>query len=581
MREFVLKGVADLRALLSVHKRMPDRRLGEVLLDEELITHDQLEQALQVQSRFLTGRRHLGQVLVEAGRVTAEQLNIALARKLAIPYVKLENYEVPPNLLTAIPPEVAVQYRVLPLAEIDGALVVAMMNPLDHTAVEALRFGSKRKLEVVMASADDIGTALGKYYSRHEEFEALEDLEMDPIADPIPSNESIHLIEQEAQKKPIVRLLNAIVLQAVMRGASDINIRPERNKVSVYYRVDGHMLLVRTLSRSLLPALVSRVKITGRMDIAERRMPQDGHARVVRAGKQIDLRISVIPTIHGESVVIRVLDKDVGFRPLDHLGLNAGDLSILRRLISRPNGMFLVTGPTGSGKSTTLYAILNEVKRNNPHVLTVEDPVEYDMEGVEQVQICLAKGYTFAEALKHFLRHDPDVIMIGEIRDTETADIANKAALTGHLVFSTLHTNDAPSTMARLVDMGIEPYLLCSTLLGVMSQRLVRLNCPECSAEEIVEPHIRKVLGLRDQERFFRGGGCYKCHYTGYQGRVAVTELLPVTAEIQDLILKGRPAREIAMAAKANGMRTLQENALALARAGKTSMEEVYALSSE
>lgn len=581
MREFVLKGVADLRTLLSVHKRLPDRRLGEVLLDEELITHDQLDQALLVQSQFQTGRRHLGQVLVEAGRVTAEQLNVALARKLAIPYVKLENYEIPPNLLTAIPPEVAVQYRVLPLAEMDGALVVAMMNPLDHVAVEALRFGSKRKLEMVMASADDIATALGKYYSRHEEFEALEDLEMDPIGDPIPSNESIHLIEQEAQKKPIVRLLNAIVLQAVLRGASDINIRPERTKVSVYYRIDGHMLLVRTLSRGLLPALVSRVKITGQMDIAERRMPQDGHARVVRSGKQIDLRISVIPTIHGESVVIRVLDKDVGFRPLDRLGLSDGDLSILRRLIARPNGMFLVTGPTGSGKSTTLYAILNEVKRNNPHILTVEDPVEYDMEGVEQVQISLAKGYTFAAALKHFLRHDPDVIMIGEIRDTETADIANKAALTGHLVFSTLHTNDAPSTVARLVDMGMEPYLLCSTLLGVMSQRLIRLNCPECSAEEIVEPHVRKVLALGAQERFFRGGGCYKCHYTGYQGRIAVTELLPVTAEIQDLMLKGRSAREIATVAKANGMRSLQENALALARAGKTSMEEVYALCGE
>lgn len=581
MREFVLKGVADLRALLSVHKRMPDRRLGEVLLEDELITREQLDKALQEQTRPQTARRHLGQVLVEAGRVTAEQLNIALARKLAIPYVKLESYDVPPNLLTAIPPEVAVQYRVLPLAELEGALVVAMVNPLDHAAVESLRFGSKRKLEVVMASADDIATALGKYYSRHEEFEALEDLQMDPIAEPIPSSESIHLIEQEAQKKPIVRLLNAIVLQAVLRGASDINIRPERSKVSVYYRIDGHLQLVRTLSRGLLPALVSRVKITGQMDIAERRVPQDGHARVVRAGKQIDLRISVIPTVHGESVVIRVLDKDAGFKPLENLGLYKDDLAILRRLIARPNGLFLVTGPTGSGKSTTLYAILNEIKRNNPHILTVEDPVEYDMDGVEQVQICLAKGYTFAEALKHFLRHDPDVIMVGEIRDTETADIANKAALTGHLVLSTLHTNDAPATVARLLDMGIEPYLLCSTLLGVLSQRLVRLNCPECSVEEIVEPHVRKVLGLSNHERFFRGEGCYKCHYTGYQGRTVVVELLPVTAEIQDLVLRERPAREIAAAARANGMRSLQDNALAVARLGKTSIEEIYALCGE
>ena len=580
MRVYTLKGLKDLRTLITVHKRMPDMRLGEVLLDENLISQEQLNVALDTQ-QTIRGNRHLGQILVETGLVTADQLNIALAKKLAIPYVKLESFDIQDGSLGKIPAEIAVQYKVLPLADLNGKLVVAMVNPLDHDALDVLRFNSKMSIEAVMASADDIDGALNRYYSKYEEHEALEDLKMDPIAEALPANDAVQDIEQEAKKKPIVRLLNAIVLQAVMRGASDINIRPEKDKVSVYYRVDGKIQFVRTLSRSILPALVSRVKITGQMDISERRAPQDGHARLMRHDRQIDLRISVIPTVKGESVVIRILDKEVGFKPLPELGLREEDLNAIRRMVSRPNGIFLVTGPTGSGKSTTLYAVLDEIKKRNPHILTVEDPVEYDMDGVEQMQINPVKGFNFAQALRHFLRHDPDVIMVGEIRDEETAHIANKAALTGHLVFSTLHTNDAPSTVTRLLDMGVEPYLLSSTLLGVMAQRLVRLNCRECIADEVIDPYARHVLGLREGEAFYRGGGCYKCHYTGYQGRAAVVELLAVTPEIQQLIVNGRPAQEIAAKAQAAGMRSLHESALELARAGKTSIEEVYALSTE
>ncbi len=581
MRVYTLKGIKDLRALISVHKRMPDMRLGEVLMDENLISQEQLNVALEAQKTYKASGRHLGQILVESGLVTADQLNIALAKKLAIPYVKIDDFEVLSELLTRIPSEIALQHKVLPLADIGNALVVAMVNPLDQVALDALRFNTKTNIEAVMASAEEIDSALNKYYSSYEEYEALEDLELDPIAEPSAAEEALHNIEQEAQKKPIVRLLNAIVLQGVLRGASDINIRPEKDRVNVFYRVDGKMQFVRTLNRSILPPLVSRVKITGQMDISERRLPQDGHARLIRNGKQIDLRISVMPTVNGESVVIRILDKEVGFKPLGELGLREGDLETIRRLVSRPNGMFLVTGPTGSGKSTTLYAILDEVKRNNPHILTVEDPVEFDMEGVEQVQIATVKGFTFASALKQFLRHDPDVIMVGEIRDEETAEIANKAALTGHLVFSTLHTNDSPSTVTRLLDMGIEPYLLSSTLLGVMSQRLVRKNCPDCEAEEHVEEFARRILELGDEESFKRGSGCLKCHYTGYRGRLAVTELLAVTPEIQSLIIDGRPAREIAELAREQGMQSLHQSALELARRGLTSIEEVYALSAE
>ncbi len=580
MRVYTLKGTKDLRALISVHKRMPDMRLGEVLMDENLISQEQLNTALEAQKQYKASGRHLGQILVESGLVTADQLNIALAKKLAIPYVRIDDFEVTSDLIGRIPGEIALQHKVLPLADIGSALVVAMVNPLDQVALDALRFNTKTNIEAVMASAEEIESALNKYYSTYEEYEALEDLELDPIAEPVVA-EDIHNAEQEAQKKPIVRLLNAIILQGVLRGASDVNIRPEKDRVNVFYRIDGKMQFIRTLSRSVLPPLVSRVKITGQMDISERRLPQDGHARLIRNGKQIDLRISVIPTVNGESVVIRILDKDMGFKPLDELGLREGDLEIVRRLINRPNGLFLVTGPTGSGKSTTLYAILDEVKRRNPHILTVEDPVEYDMEGVEQVQIAPVKGFTFASALRQFLRHDPDVLMVGEIRDEETAQIANKAALTGHLVFSTLHTNDSPSTVTRLIDMGIEPYLLSSTLLGVMSQRLVRKNCPDCIAEEQVEPHARLVLGLGEEETFRRGSGCLKCNYTGYRGRLAVTELLTVTPAVQALIIEGRSARDISEVAKGEGMQSLYENALELARKGLTSIEEVYALSTD
>jgi len=582
MHRYTLKSAKDLKALLRLHKRMPDMRLGDVLLDEGLINESQLSVALQTQRKYQDGgHHHLGQLLVEAGLVTPEQLNRALARKLAIPYIDLEQFTYDSHLVSLVPAEIALQHKILPLAEVEGVLVVAMINPFDQLAIDALRFNAKMNVDVVMANEEQVNEALTRCYTSYEEIEALEDLKLDPITDMGYQEESVHMSEVEAQKKPIVRLLNSIVLQAVNVKASDINIRPEKDRVNVYYRIDGKMQFVRSLSRNLLPPLVSRVKITGQMDISERRLPQDGHARLKRQDKQIDLRISVVPTVKGESVVIRILDKDAGFRPLDELGLELEALNTIRRLIARPNGIFLVTGPTGSGKSTTLYAVLNEVKQRNPHILTVEDPVEYDMEGVEQVQISLAKGYTFAEALRHFLRHDPDVIMVGEIRDEETAHIANKAALTGHLVFSTLHTNDSASTITRLLDMGIEPYLLSSTLIGVMAQRLVRVNCPDCLVEETVPEHMRRLLGVNPDEQFRRGAGCYKCHYTGYHGRAAVIELLPVTQEIARYIIDGRPAKDIDALAKEQGMRSLVESALALAREGRTSIEEVYALTTE
>jgi type IV pilus assembly protein PilB len=329
---------------------------------------------------------------------------------------------------------------------------------------------------------------------------------------------------------------------------------------------------------SLLPALVSRIKIMGRMDIAERRLPQDGHARVIREGGAIDLRISVIPTVNGESVVLRILDKRAGLKSLDQLGLRDAEFNTLKRLTARSFGMILVTGPTGSGKSTTLYALLQEASKGDPHIITVEDPVEYDMENIEQIQILPATGYTFAEALRHILRHDPVVIMIGEIRDLETAEIANKAALTGHLVFSTLHTNDATSTITRLIDMGVESYLLSSTLLGVMAQRLVRMVCPHCKEKHLIDPEIATILQLDPHEAFYKGMGCEACGNSGYRGRLAVCEMLEITPEIAELINAKASSQTIKSLALQQGMKTLTQNAIALAREGKTSIEEVFAV---
>ena len=576
----VVKSVADLQELLGGKHPLSEMRLGDVLVEDRIITREQLSDALLRQKKGKN--KHLGQILMEMGLLTQDEVTFALAKKLGIPRVHLRGFDLPAQMLSRVPADLAIQYNVVPLAEINGKLVVAMENPLDQTVISVLRFNTNAYIEAVMADGSDIRILLQKFYSKLEESEALEDLQVDAVgSSPIESAESLYLMEQEAHRKPIVRLVNAILVQAVTKGASDINIRPEKDRVNVYYRIDGVLQYARTMSRTLLPAIVSRIKITGQMDISERRLPQDGHARMAWGVKTIDLRISVVPTVKGESVVIRILDKDAGLRPLDGLGLQQKEYQLLKRLIARPFGLFLVTGPTGSGKSTTLYAILDEVKKRNVHLLTVEDPVEYDMDGVEQVQISLVKGYTFAQALRQFLRHDPDVIMVGEIRDSETAHIANKAALTGHLVFSTLHTNDAVSTVTRLTDMGVEPYLLSSTLLGVMAQRLVRLNCPHCLVEEKVDDFARRSLNLAPNEKFYRGKGCEACNQMGYRGRVTVCELLAVTPEIAQLINDGAPMQKIQDMAIAQGMTRLGDNAVALARERKTSIEEVLSVQLE
>jgi type IV pilus assembly protein PilB len=577
MKQIPIRDTSDLERTLNESGTHANDLLGQLLLQNGAISNEQLEEVLAAQGT--DHKRHLGELLIELGITSQEQVNIALASKLGIPYVNLEEYDVEQAPISLIPADIALQYNILPLAVIRGTLTVAMDDPFNWEALEVVRFNCNHNVEPVLASAHDITRALNKFYSNFDEAELLQELEVaDAHVATSPIEPAPHIVVQEANKAPVVRLLDAIISQAILRSASDINIRPEKDRVNVFYRIDGKMQFVRSFHKSLLPPLVSRIKITGQMDIAERRLPQDGHARVFRNHRAIDLRISVIPTVVGESVVLRILDKAVGLKPLDSIGLMSNELAGVKDIIHKPNGMFLVVGPTGSGKSTTLYAILNEIRKNNPHVITVEDPVEYHIEGLEQIQTAASRGYTFAEALRHILRHDPDVIMVGEIRDNETVQIANKAALTGHLVISTLHTNDAPSTITRLTDMGVEPFLLGTTLLGVMSQRLVRLNCPHCVEEYDGDPEMRSALGVAEDAVFFHGRGCPSCNFTGYHGRHAVCELLMISPEIRELINAGASAQAIRQKALEQGMVPLMQNALELARAARTSLEEVYAV---
>ncbi len=550
------------------------KRLGQILSHHGWLDEKTLARSLDALSAG--GNQHLGESLVRQGVITREQLTEALAEQFGIPKVRLAQLRIDPSVVSAIPDAVAQQLNVMPVARDGTTLVVATADPFDEQAMSTLRFMTGCAISPVLTSSQEIGQALNQHYASEAETRAVEELHFQE-----PPNGSGNATETDAfvkaaMGKPLVQLVNALILQAVHRGASDINIRPGKEVCTVYFRIDGRLRPVRTLAHDLLRALVARIKITSGMDIAEHRLPQDGHARVMVSGRSVDLRVSVIPTITGESVVIRVLDKARGLRPMAQLGFTAVDLERLKQLITQPHGLFLVTGPTGSGKSTTLYSILQAVKADEPHIITVEDPVEYDMEGIEQIQVHPAIGYDFAQALRHILRHDPDVVMIGEIRDAETAGMANKAALTGHLVLSTLHTNDAPGAVTRLLDIGVEPYLLSATLLGAMAQRLVALNCMKCLVEEVIPPHVREVMGVGDDEVFHTGGGCSACESTGIAGRTLAYELMTVNSDISSLISNARPVDEIRRAATANGMVSMTDHALQLARSGRIALAEAY-----
>ncbi|MBI1194458.1 MAG: type II secretion system protein GspE [Gammaproteobacteria bacterium] len=552
-------------------------KIGEILVDEGHITQRQLDIALNKQA---TERgKKLGLILEQMGVIDDETLHRVIAAKLGIPFVNLMSFDVDAEVLACIPHELVRKYRVLPLCVYRGHLVIAMEDPTDSGVIDNIRFVTNRNIEVVTATSDDIDAAIVECYEDEdieEEIQAAEEMSASDASPETKQMRALHESENLGRDKPIVRFVNRIIADAIHRRVSDIHIRPLEDDVELLYRIDGTLIKVRDFSKDLLPAMVSRIKILGRMNIAERRLPQDGRTHVVDRTAVVDLRISVIPTSNGESVVIRLLNTEASLKALSELGFSQRDENAFSHLLHKSNGMILATGPTGSGKSTTLYAALQEVITQNVNIITVEDPIEYHINGIEQIQVNTAPGYTFARALRHILRHDPDVIMIGEIRDQETAKIAVESALTGHLVLSTLHTNDAAGAITRLLEMGVESFFLKATLLGILAQRLVRRNCPYCSQEEIIDPKIRKILGVADNEVFFKGAGCDHCEQTGYSGRMAVYELLSVTPSVRALILADASVEDIRALAVKEGMLPLTDNALMHARQRTTSLSEVY-----
>ena len=566
----LFKNSHELRQHLKEHPSLtpPGMSLGNLLLECGVITPSQLEKALNHQHEHPELGR-LGQVLLELKMISAERLGLTLAQQLGIAQVSLENFDIQPECLKLVPESLARRYLVVPLMLDGERLIVASPDPTHCELLHLLGFVTGKPVEAVLANANEVEQAISRLYAS-------------ATAHELPENEaseqslSLHRIKQLAEDPPTVRFVDSLLEEAISRRASDIHLRPGEHDVVILLRIDGVLLEIRRVKHSNLSAIVSRIKIIGGMNIAERRLPQDGRHMVRQGERTIDLRLSIMPTVHGESVVIRILDTRQSLKTLDQIGFNGRDVERFRDLISHNQGIVLVTGPTGSGKSTTLYAALNGIKSSGVNIITVEDPVEYQIDGIRQIQVKPQIGYTFARALRHILRHDPDVIMVGEIRDQETAMMATESALTGHLVLSTLHTNSAATTITRLLEIGIAPYLLNASLLGVLAQRLVRRNCPHCLVEEEVSAHVRSTLGLSSDEPFYVGSGCEHCRNLGFAGRVAAYELLEVTPALRALIEPSVSAQSIEQQAIHDGMRPLTQSALQLARDKLIPLNEVY-----
>jgi type IV pilus assembly protein PilB len=494
----------------------------------------------------------------------------SLSRKLGLPLVELGSLKIPRAILDLIPSEVALQIHCLPLSLVGNVLRVATANPGDVDSIHLIQFLTDKSVEVEVADAKDLQHALLVHYGSAVAESTFRQLGADQHELPVEH------IKALAEQRPVVRLVDEIILGALDQGASDIHIRPGEHDVELIYRVDGQLLPIRRFKRGLLPAVIGRIKIIGGMDITERRVPQDGQTRIRHHGTMVDMRLSIVPTIEGESVVIRLLGTKVVMKSIGELGLSAFDLRRFTEVLDRSHGMVLVTGPTGSGKSTTLYAVLNTIIKRNVNIITIEEPVEYHIPGIEQVPVKADIGMTFAAALRNILRHDPDVIMVGEIRDQETARIAVQSALTGHLMLSTLHTNSAAASITRLIEMGVDDFLIRATLLAIVAQRLVRQNCKACQGPEPTDDLIRAVMGVGADETFSIGHGCDACKNTGVSGRRMAYELLVVTPAVRQSITPRADVDIINSLATNEGMVSLTQHALSLARAGIISLAEAY-----
>ena len=544
-------------------------KIGEILLKHKKIIHEQLSEALKLQS---TNNKKLGEILMEKGYISETTLLRALSEQLNIEVVNLDNYHVNTDAVRLLSEKTAKRTCSVPLKHWEDRILVAMEDPLNIFYIEDIESETGRIAEAVLASKTQIMGAIEKYMGRRNAEKAVEDFDKEKSA-----NEELGEAELEdisVTNSPVVRLINSLISQALKMDASDIHIEPLENRIRVRVRVDGELQEILTPSKHTQSAIVTRVKIIAGMNIAEKRLPQDGRIEMKIDNYIVDLRISVLPTAYGEKIVMRILDRNNFLKTKEELGFTQSNMEKFNALLEVPNGIILASGPTGSGKTTTLYAALYELNKLNKNIITIEDPVEYKIEGINQVQVNTKAGLLFSTGLRSILRQDPNIIMVGEIRDEETAEIAVRAAITGHMVISTIHTNDAVSTIMRLQDMGVKPFLVAASLRGIVAQRLVKRICINCREEYKANESEKKLLEFKGDVVLQRGRGCPKCYYTGYSGRIAIHEILNIDKAIRDAIQNEKNNDEITAIAEVLGMKTLKDNCRELVLSGITTIDE-------
>lgn len=547
-------------------------KLGDILINAGKISKEQLAEALEKQKKIKTKR--LGEILIDYSYLSEEDILGALEEQLKIPSIDLGNYTINSKAIYLISESIARKYSLIPIDVENNEITVAMSDPLNIFAIDDIKLMTNMKVKIVLSTKSVIERAINKFYTKEGTRKVIEEFEETFITSSIGDLDEEEL--SDVNSAPVVKLVNSIISQAILMKSSDIHIEPFEHNIRVRIRIDGDLQEIMNFSKRSHMAIVTRIKIMGRMDIAERRIPQDGRIETEIDGRDIDMRISSLPTVYGEKIVIRLLDRD-GFNfNKEDLGFSDYDLKIFNRIIKQPYGIVLVTGPTGSGKSTTLYAVLKDINKEEKNIITVEDPVEYKLHGINQVQVNNKAGLTFANGLRSILRQDPDIIMVGEIRDSETAEIAVRASITGHLVLSTLHTNDTSSTIARLIDMGIEPYMVSTSVVGIVSQRLVKRLCNSCKVSYSPNDKERKLLSLNGDEsiNLYKPVGCNKC-IKGYRGRIPVHEVMYIDQNIRRLIDIRATTDEIENEAIKAGMTTLMKSAISIAKSGITSIAEV------
>ncbi len=557
-------------------------RFGEELVDKGVISEEELGAALNLQRQ---SPDKIGKLLIDIGALSESDMVRHLGEHLMIPVLKGEDFPQVPLVENVFSPRFMREARCIPVELSNGSLVLAMADPLDRSILDAVRlYTEHRQIRVVMAAESEILDRIEKFYGNQASsfgriVEGIDDRDIDALGE---DSEDIEHLRDLASEAPVIRLVNLIISRAIESRASDIHIEPFERDLKVRYRIDGILYDVESPPKRLKAAVISRIKIMAKLNIAERRIPQDGRIKMRVLGKDIDLRVSTLPTMYGESVVMRILDKsNTQIYDLEKLGFSHEMYDAFNDLIQRPHGIILVTGPTGSGKTTTLYGALTKINLPDKKIITIEDPVEYQIDGINQIHVNPQIGLTFAAGLRSIVRQDPDVIMVGEMRDLETAEIGIRAALTGHLVFSTLHTNDAPGAIARLVDMGAEDYLLASSILGVLAQRLVRVICSDCKQPQPVEPEFLREAGLPPDLVVYHGVGCKECGQTGYRGRIGIFELMLMDEEVRRLTITNSDASQLRKAALAGGMVTLRQDGFDKVEQGLTTVAEVLRVTQE